>query len=366
MSRILIIAGDPSGDAHAAEMVRRLKTMSPDEEIAAVGGPALAAAGAKLIANLVGEAVTGFSEVIAHLPHVLKHYVTALTAAKRADLVVFVDYPGFNLALARDIFKLSPRPKMLWYIAPQVWAWNKGRTGVMSRILDRIAVVFPFEEKIFPNAEYVGHPLLDLPVPEPIAEFDGSRVVALLPGSRKNEISRHIGVMIDAAKILARRGWRPVISMSNPDFLPRFERAECELYSGSPRSLLASSEAAIVKSGTSTLETALLGKPLVAIYRLSWISYMIGKVLVDIKHFAMPNILLEEEAVPELLQQQATAERIVSKLEHLDKSGAEKAFSRLRDILQNRGSAQRTAEICLELLGKRQVAARQVVSPLPA
>lgn len=350
MSRILVIAGDPSGDRHAAEMVRRLRTLAPESEIAAVGGPALADAGAKLIANLVGEAVTGFSEVIAHLPHVLKYYVTALTAARRADLVVFVDYPGFNLALAKDIRRMNPRPRMLWYIAPQVWAWNKGRAAVMGRILDRIAVVFPFEEKLFPNAEYVGHPLLDLPNPEPIPEFKGSKVVALLPGSRRNEIARHIGVMIEAARKLSARGFRPVISMATPDFLPRFERAECELYSGNPRALLASADRAIVKSGTSTLETALLGKPLVAIYRLSWISYVLGRMLVDVEHIAMPNILLGDKIVPELIQQQATADRIVERLLELDAAAMREAFGRLRVILQNRGSAQRTAELCLELL----------------
>lgn len=349
--KILIIAGDPSGDLHAANLVREILKREPDTDIAAVGGPHLAQAGANLIGDLVSEAVVGFSEVISHLPNILKLYATALTAAKRADLVIFVDYPGFNLALARKIHTLTPRPKMLYYIAPQVWAWHKSRKDLMNRIMDKIAVVFPFEADVFgaEHAEFVGHPLLDLPAPEPDPEFSNSRVVALLPGSRKNEVARHFSVLSDVASLLIKKGFRPVISMADPTQLSRFHSAPCELYSGDVRRLLASAECAVIKSGTGTLEAALIGTPLVAIYRLSWTSYWIGKMLVDIERIAMPNILLNRTVIPELIQSAAAPEKIVEELLRIDLPAMKREFSQLRDLLRNHGSAARTAQIALEM-----------------
>jgi lipid-A-disaccharide synthase len=349
--RVLVVAGDPSGDAHAARMVAALRERDPGIDVAAVGGPALKAAGATMVADLVSEAVVGFSEVIRHLPGVLRIFALALAAAKRADLVVFVDYPGFNLALARAVARLARRPKMLYYIAPQVWAWHQSRAALMERLMDRIAVVFPFEERLFPNAVFVGHPLLDLPAPEPDPELGAGEIIALLPGSRQNEIRRHLPIMREVARRLTATGRRPILSLSDRKFVSHFAGLDAELYSGDVRRLLASSSAAVVKSGTATLEAALLGVPIVVLYRLSWFSWVLGKALVRIPRIAMPNILLDEDVAPELIQAAAAPANILDVLERLDRDKVKERFARLRGLLGNRGSAATTADLCLELMG---------------
>lgn len=350
--KVLIVAGDVSGDAHAARMARELVRLDPSVELAAVGGPALKAAGANLVVDLVSEAVVGFTEVVAHLPGVLRSFAAALSAARRADLVVFVDYPGFNLRLAKAIARLKPRPRMLWYIAPQVWAWHKSRAKVMGELLDRIAVVFPFEETLFPNAVFVGHPLLDCETPLPDPDLKRDRVVALMPGSRRSEILRHLPLLSELAPELVRHGYRPVVSMADSDLLPLFSQVECELYSGDARVLMSSAERGILKTGTTTMEAALLGLPFAAFYRLSWVSYTIGRMLVDVKRFAMPNILLDATVAPEFIQGAATSSALLKSLVNLPVEKIRAEWARLPDVLGNRGSARPTAELCLELLNQ--------------
>lgn len=351
-ARILVVAGDPSGDLHAGNMVRRLKGLLPGADIVAIGGKELQAAGAKLLTNLVDDAVVGFTEVLTHLPRILQVYSTALSTARRADLVVLVDYPGFNVRLARTLQHFAPKPRLLYYIAPQVWAWHSSRARLMERIIDKIAVVFPFEKSLYSNAEYVGHPLFDVTRPDPDPDLAGSRVVALLPGSRRKEIAKHIGLMADCARILKAKGFRPIISMSQPAHLDLFAGLDCELYSGDARRLLASAERAVVKLGTSTLQAALLGVPFVGIYRVSWLSFALGKFLVKIKHAAMPNILLDDRVVPEFIQADAKPERVVESLLAMDADRTRVEFRRLQDILGRRGSSQRVAEMCVELLNE--------------
>lgn len=348
--RVLVVAGDPSGDAHAARMVARLKVIRPDVSVRAVGGPALQAAGAELVDDLVSRAVVGFTEVIAHLPGVLASWRAARRAALDADLVVLVDYPGFNMRLLEALAASPRRPRLLYYIAPQVWAWHKSRAATLARCADRVAVVFPFEERLFPNAEYVGHPLLDLPDPGTHPDLADGRIAALLPGSRPGEIRRHVGILSETAALLRERGWRPILSLANPNLAPLFADAEVEIFGGDARVLLAASERAVVKSGTSTLQAALLGVPFVTIYRLSAVSYLIGRMLVDAPRIAMPNILLEETVSPELIQGAATPTGIVRALESLDADRMRERWSRLRGVLGERGAADRAAAACNALL----------------
>jgi len=349
--KILIVAGDRSGDCHAAVLAATIKKMCPAAQIAALGGSALKTAGANILSDLSKESVTGFSEVLKHIPGIVKNFSIALSAAKRADLVVLVDYPGFNIKLAKSINKLNPRPKLLYYIAPQVWAWHKSRIGILSKIIDKIAVVFPFEENIFHNAEFVGHPLIELEVPEADFELKKDNVVALLPGSRRNEIIKHLPLMEKVGTALAKKKWRPIISVADSKLIDLFKDTNLELYTGSARKLLVSSRRAIVKSGTSTLETALLGIPFVSFYKLSWFSYFIGKMLVQTRRFSMPNILLNEDIVPELIQSSANVERILAEFDKLSENTAKEMSIRLRKILGSAGSSKRTAELCLGLLG---------------
>ena len=347
---VFIVAGDPSGDLHGANLVRKLKEKDPSIDIACLGGKELSDAGANLVMNLVDDAVVGFTEVLAHLPSIIQAYQAALSVAKRSDLVILIDYPGFNLRLAKSIVKMKNPPKILYYIAPQVWAWHQSRAKLMSEIIDKIAVVFPFETDWFSNSEFVGHPLMDLETPEPDEEFKNSRVASLLPGSRRKEISRHVGVLSQCATRLKKLGYRPVMSIADPKLIEQFRDIDCELYSGDARRLLASSEIAIVKSGTSTMQAALIGIPFVTIYRLSWLSYTLGKLLVKLQHIAMPNILLQRDLIPELIQSDATPDKIIDALTNLDHDELKSEFRRLRTILGEDGSAERTADICIEML----------------
>ncbi len=349
-ARLLVVAGDPSGDAHAARVVERLRGLRPDVRVQAVGGQALKAAGAELVEDLVSRAVVGFTEVIAQLPGVWTAWKRALKAAAEADVVMLVDYPGFNMRLLEKLAALPRRPKILYYIAPQVWAWHKSRAAILARCADRIAVVFPFEAALYPNAEYVGHPLLDLPEPPSHPDLAGDRIVALLPGSRRGEIGRHIDLLAETAALLRGNGWRPILSLADQSLAPLFSRADVEIFGGDARILLAAAERAVVKSGTSTLQAALLGVPFVTIYRLSWGSYALGRLLVDAPRIAMPNILLEETVSPELIQHAATPRAITAALEALDPVAMRAQWSRLRDVLENRGAAERTAGLCAALL----------------
>lgn len=348
--RVLIVAGDPSGDSHAARLITEMFKSSPDLEFVTYGGKALENAGAELLANLVDDAVVGFSEVIVHLPRLYRVFQNALKTAETCDLVILVDYPGFNLRLARAIHKLARRPKTLWYIAPQVWAWHEERVPVMEKILDRIAVVFPFEEDIFSNARFVGHPLLELPDPMPPEGLESDKIVALLPGSRRKEVEKHVGILSEAAVRLEAAGMKPVMSVADPDMFELFRDVKCDLYSGDARGLVAAADSAIVKSGTSTLQTALTGTPFVTIYRLSPFSYMLGKRFVKTKWITMPNILLDSGVVPELIQENCTPDRIIETHANLERERQREAFATLTALLGGQGASKRTAELALELL----------------
>ena len=368
--RFLVVAGEASGDLHAARMVEALRSLGPCR-IAGVAGPALRAAGVEPLAAMEDLAVLGFAEIPARLPALLQTRARLLAALNRfsPQAVALVDFPGFNLRLGPELKRRGAR--ILYYIAPQVWAWHAERAQAMARWVDRLAVVFPFEEPLFREAgvetTFVGHPLMDELEPEVDetvfrAELgvDGSRrIVGLLPGSRPQELDRHLGPMLGAARLLMRArpdlvAVLPLAPGLEPRRLSPARLGEVRLVRGRTRATQAFATACAVASGTATLETALFGTPLAIVYRTGWMNYAVARRLVRLPRIGLPNIVTGADVAPELIQGGLTAERLAETLAPwLDDPSARAERRRLlaavRERLGGPGASRRTAELLWSL-----------------
>jgi lipid-A-disaccharide synthase len=371
--RIFLSAGEPSGDLHGARLAEALRRRYPDAELFGLGGDRMASAGVELMAHVDQLAVMGFAEVLRHLPYFIRLMgdVKAAIAARPPDLVIPIDYPGFNLRLARHA--RSRRIPVLYYIAPQVWAWHRSRMKQLARDTDRLAVILPFEEELFraagSNAVFVGHPLAEQVAPEAdraaflarIGADPERPVLALFPGSRGQEVRRQVEVFVAAAQAVQLQlpAVQPVVARS--DAVPD------AAYAGVPFplaadgwSLLHHARAALVKSGTSTLQAALAGTPLVVTYRVHPLTFFMAERLVKVPHVGLVNLVAGERLAPELLQQDATPLRLAAALlPLLDESSAERArlvagLRRVRDALtarqDGRSTGDRVADLAAELL----------------
>ncbi len=365
---ILVVAGEASGDQHAARLVAALKQQHPEVRLFGMGGEKLQAQGVELVFGSHEISVMGIAEVVPKLPRIL-HVLSALAevAAKRKPTcALLVDVPDFNLRLAAKLKALGI--KVVWYISPMVWAWRKNRVKRIAQLVDRMLCILPFEERFYADsqvsARYVGNPLLDaIPAAASPAHFrtqlgmaTEGRVLALLPGSRKSEISRILPTLVEAAKnVLAKN---PSLQCVVP-IAPGLERASIErpfadagvpvhLVEGRAAEAVGACDVAVVASGTATLEAALMQRPLLAVYRLSPISYAMGRALVKLDHFSLVNLLLNRRAIPELLQGNFTAERVAEHIEALW-AGPERErmlgdLSALREVLGPAGASARAAE----------------------
>jgi lipid-A-disaccharide synthase len=369
---VLILAGEPSGDLHAAAVVRALSRRVPGARWIGTGGPRLAAEGVELLAGLDRLAVLGFGELIPQLAFLrgLERRIGALLESGVVDLVVLVDYPGFNLRVARRAHRRGV--PVLYYIAPKVWAWNPGRTRRLAEDTDRVAVIFPFEAEPLRaagvDARFVGHPLLERE--EPMADkgtlatglgvAPARPLLALLPGSRRQEIDRHLDRFVAAARLVerARPDLQPVIARAPGIPAELLERAGLPVTIDA-RALLRHAAAAIVKSGTGTLEAALEGIPFVIAYRTSGFTYAIARRLLRVPFLGLPNLIAGETLVPELIQDDATPERIAGALLPLLEGGSpERArmlagLERVRGALGTAGASERVAAMAAELLAQR-------------
>jgi lipid-A-disaccharide synthase len=371
--RIFISAGEPSGDLHGARVAEALRTRYPRAMLYGLGGDRMAAQGVELLAHVDQLAVMGFAEVARHLPYFIRlmRRVKARLAAEPPDLILPIDYPGFNMRLARHGRKLGV--PVLYYIAPQVWAWHRSRMRQLARDTDRLAVILPFEEAMFREAGghaiFVGHPLADRPAAAVARdtflralELDPSApVLALFPGSRAQEVARQVDVFVAAAQLVREQlpDVQPVMATSPA--VPVAFYAEVPF----PRtadggSLLLHSRAALVKSGTSTLQAALAGTPLVVTYRVHPLTYFMARRLVRVPHVGLVNLVAGERIAPELLQAEATPERLAASLLPLldpaseERRAAVAGLQRVQALLApdqgSRGAAERVAELAAELL----------------
>ncbi|HEU4884965.1 MAG TPA: lipid-A-disaccharide synthase [Longimicrobium sp.] len=375
---IFISAGEESGDLHGAALARALRERFPDARLIGLGGARMQAEGVKLLAGLNELAVMGFAEVIRHLPFFIKlrKQVFDTLAQERVDLVIPIDYPGFNLRLARHA-KSSGIP-VLYYIAPQVWAWHKSRVRDLARDADEVAVVLPFEEDFLRrggvNARFVGHPLLDRADPEQPRDawarangLDPDRpILALFPGSRAQEVRRHLELFQAAADlVVARRpDAQPVVGVPGGIDRALYAGARWPLVE-SAGGLLQYATAAIAKSGTTTLEAGLALTPLVVAYRMNEASYALARRVVKVPHIALANLIAEERVAPEFVQDAATPEALADAvLPLLDAESPERArmvsgFAKVRERLGGPGASRRVAELAGELLAKRDPGAHR-------
>ncbi|SRR5579875_362553 len=374
---ILISAGEASSDMYAARLAKAIRQRT-GARIFGMGGPRMAEAGVELIADYHEVAVVGIAEVLHKIPTVIRvqHRLAREAARRKASLAILVDSPGTHLGVAR---RLKNRGIPVGcFIGPQVWAWRPGRVRVVKRLVKRMVVIFPFEEKIYRDAgvpvDFVGHPLADL-VHASIAKeqfaasnnLDWERpIVALLPGSRRKEIAQHYRTILDACTLIARqhsqRGAVQFVHAAAPGIDLRsfagYERSlgiDIRHVQGAVYDVLAAADCAIVASGTATVEAALLGTPLVVIYRVAPVTAAILRRMVRTRDFAMVNLIAGRRVAPELIQDDFTPEKVAAEVGRLLESAdaraeMKSALAEVRAKLGTGGAMERAAEIFCGML----------------
>ena len=366
---ILIVAAEASADLHAARALDELRTMRPGVRAFGVGGPHLRAAGIEALYPAEDLNVMGFAEVLPKVPRILEvlRGLRRAAEARRPAVALLVDSPDFNLRLAKHLKRLGV--KVIYYVSPMIWAWRRGRARKIAKVVDRMLCILPFEERFYDgtgvSARFVGHPFAERALPGDAAGYRlalglpaGRITVALLPGSRRSEIDRMFPPMLEAAERI--RALHPDVQFVVP-VAPTLSEAslrpalalhaglDVRLVAGRADESVGASDAALVKSGTSTLETALMNRPMVVVYKMAWFTYWIARLLVRMSHFALVNILAGRTVVPELLQQEASPERMAAEIERLlSDPGARRAqldgLLEVRRSLGEPGAARRVAE----------------------
>jgi lipid-A-disaccharide synthase len=372
--RVLLVAGEASGDMHGADLVTALRAVVPRVEVHGIGGPRLRAAGMETIVDATTIATMGFLEARERLGAVVRAYreMRRRLRSDRPDLLILIDFAEFNLALAGVAHRRGV--PVLYYISPQVWAWRRRRIRKIARRVDRLAVVLPFEASLYAGsgarAEFVGHPLLDRvratrSRAETLARHGldpAKRLIALLPGSRTKEMQFILPVMADAAERLLARGDTQCVlaladTLSHADIAAsmRGRRLPASVVEGDTYDLVHASELALVASGTATLETALLERPMVIVYRVSPLTFALARRLVSVPFIGMPNLIAGRALVPELIQEEATGPRLAAEATRLLDDAALRAattaeLAGLRRLLGGDGAARKAAAIAAEML----------------
>ncbi|MCZ7555279.1 MAG: lipid-A-disaccharide synthase [Bacteroidia bacterium] len=370
--RVMIIAGEASGDQYGARVLRALKETHPESECFGIGGDLMKAEGVDLLFHISQTAIMGFVEVAKNAGFLRSMFRRCREelALRKPDVVVLIDYPGFNLRFAKRVREAGI--KVLYYISPQVWAWGKGRIAKMRDLVDHLAVVFPFEAPLFRDADvpvtFVGHPLLEILNVSDRGTFcetyglsADAPILGLLPGSRQQEIDRLLPAMLDAATILMKEtGCQPAIGASQlPDSSYQHHlrgHTHIPLLRGATHALMQHSRAVLVASGTATVETALYETPMVIVYRASFLNYQIGKRLIQIDSIGMPNILAGKRIVPELLQDELKPQNIADHALPYFTDPARHAATvaelhRVRERMGTAGASRRVAELLLDMTG---------------
>ena len=373
--RILISAGEASGEMYGAQLIESLHRMEPSLEFFGVGGERMRAVGCDTVVDAKDLAVVGISEIVSRLPKILGCYRHLLSEADRRkpDLAIVIDSPAFNWRVARQMRKRGI--PVVYYVCPQFWAWRQGRVKLLRKYITKALVIFPFEEKFYSDrgvdATFVGHPLADLPQPSQSREMyaaqndlDVTRPwVTLMPGSRMKEVRMNLPTILEAAAKLgsSNQFLLPVAPTIDKQFLETLMISRLRVhFVDDALPALYHSRGGIIASGTATVEAAMMGTPFVMVYRVSRLTYLLGKPRIKVSHFAMVNLIAGEEIVPELVQQNFTAEKVVAHLNEVLPYGPARdkmteGFARVKTRLrgENLGvghPAERAADAVLQVL----------------
>lgn len=372
---VMIIAGEASGDMHGATLVREMLKCNPALKFYGIGGNKLRREGVELLADAADMAVVGLTEVIFKLGGILK-IMTLMKKSmdeRRPDLVILIDYPDFNLPLAKAAHKRGI--KVFYYISPQVWAWRRGRIKQIKKTVNKMAVILPFEvetyrEKGF-EANYVGHPLLDM-VKTNSSKQDSRKknglaedkiTIGILPGSRMSEIKKLMPELVRATQILKReipdaQFVLPLADTLDETIITEYisgADVQIKIISGHTYDVITCCDLVLVASGTATLETALLGVPMIVIYKISALSYFIGKLIIDVKNISLVNIIAGKTVVPELIQSEASGAQIAAEALSILKNRNKRqeminGLQSIRSRLGEPGAARRAAQIAIDML----------------
>jgi lipid-A-disaccharide synthase len=368
---LYFVAGEASADNYGAALMRALRALHPDFHFSGRGGPEMTALAGQGFDNWIGDAaVIGLWEVIRHYGYFRQKFRETIDEIreKKPDAVVLIDYPGFNLRLARALRRYAPSGKIIYYISPQVWAWNRGRIKQMARWLDLMLCIFPFEAELY-NASglrtiFVGHPMIERLRGQKIEAPRDPNLIALLPGSRPREVRKIFPIVLKTVSELLRTkpalrfdvvASSPTLAQEMQMMLDSWEnnRRRIEIKTGAGTQIMQRAFAAIIASGTATQEAAYYRLPFVLVYKVSWLTYLAAQVVVKVDYLGMPNVLANKEIVPEFIQHKANPRRIASALLQLiDEPAARNAmvlaFDEIIASLSKEGASDRAARAILE------------------
>jgi lipid-A-disaccharide synthase len=374
--KVVIVAGESSGDLYGAKLVEAMASLAPQVEFYGIGGSEMEKRKVNILFSSSELAVVGATEVLEKIGHIWRAWrqMKRFIRDNRPHLAVLIDYPGFNLRLAK-VFKANAVP-VLYYVSPQVWAWRAGRIKKIAERVAKMAVILPFEAPLYEQAgvdvEFVGHPLLDI-LDQGLTREKARRqlgiaadalFIGLLPGSRGGEVKALLPPLVGAAEILAAdfpgsRFMIPLASTIGSDMVQGYiaeSGLPIEIVEGRTFEVMKAADLLLMASGTATLEGAIAGVPMVIIYRLSPITYLIGRMLVKIKCFGLANIVVGKKVVPELLQGEVTPHRIALEAkkilqDHVRRKEIEDEFKFITDKLGGKGASHRVARIALQMMG---------------
>ena len=373
--KILIVSGEPSGDLHASNLVKDLKTLDPNLKFFGLGGNLSKKAGVDVIFDISELAIIGIAEVFKHLSTIRKIYAQIIDRieSEKPDLAILVDYPGFNLRLAKALKRRNI--PVIYYISPQIWAWGMDRIATIKACVVKMIVFFKFEEELYKlhgvDAEFVGHPLLDAvkvtaSKDQTLKKYDlspGKTKIAILPGSRKTEIARILPTLISACSLIDKElgGAQFIIAKHRDLELALYKDAigssdiDVKIAEGDTHNVIEACDFAIVTSGTATLETAILGRPLIVVYKTSFVTAWAYRLVRQTKLVGLVNIIADKVVVPELLQERATPEKIASAalsiiLDDKNKALMIEGLKNVASSLGMPGASQRAAKAILPYL----------------
>lgn len=371
--KYFIIAGERSGDLHGSNLIAAIRKADAKAEIQGWGGDYMQTAGAEILMHYKDLAFMGFVEVLRNLPKILGFFKLCKKQiqAFQPDAIILIDYSGFNMRIAK--WAKPQGFKLFYYISPKVWAWNQDRALKLKQNIDKLFVIFPFEVDFFKKydyeVEFVGNPLFDaIAAFEPNPDFlsqnklTDKRIIALLPGSRKQEVEKMLELMVATKKQFPEHQF-VIAGVGNlsKEFYERFLADDVSIVVDQAYDLLNHAEAAMVTSGTATLETALFGVPQVVCYRTSWLSYKIAMMVIKVPYISLVNLIAQKEAVVELWQDEVTPDNITEEIKKVLNNSAERQqqlldYQKIREVLGSAGASAKTGRRIVEILNNDNLA----------